>query len=99
MSSNSSLGRGAAVQSRDAVVNETKAIVAEFVNMSPEQIREEHTLLGDLGMDSLDIVECTMEIEEHFDVSVPDEIAERIATVGDVADGVLALMTGPNADG
>jgi acyl carrier protein len=94
MSSNSSLSCDGVLQSRDAILNDVKAIVAKFANLGSDQIHEDHTLLGDLGMDSLDIVECTMEIEEHFDISVPDEIAERIKTVGDAADGVLALLAG-----
>jgi acyl carrier protein len=78
--------------SRASILGEVRQILAEFSDISAERIREEHTLLGDLGMDSLDVVESTMEIEEHFDISVPDEVGERVKTVGDVADGVLAIL-------
>jgi len=47
--------------------------------------------VADLGCDSLDVIEITMEVEEHFDVTVPDEASERIDTVGQIADGVLEL--------
>jgi acyl carrier protein len=60
--------------------------------MPPEQIEETHTLLADLGCDSLDIIEITMEVEEHFDISVPDDQEQDVRTVGDIVDGVLRLL-------
>ena len=60
--------------------------------MAPDNILESHTLLGDLAWDMFDDVECVMEIEEHFGVSVPDEISERAKTVGDIVDAVLMLL-------
>jgi acyl carrier protein len=80
------------VPSRQHVLEDVKQIVAEFTPLPPEQIREDHALLADLGCDSLDIVEITMEVEEHFDISVPDDQEQDIRTVGDVADGVLRLL-------
>lgn len=78
--------------SREQVLADVKQIVAESAGMPAEQIRETHTLLTDLGCDSLEIVEIVMEVEEHFDVSVPDGLEEEIRTVGDIADGVLRLL-------
>jgi len=80
------------VASRDRVLTEVKEIVAEHATIPPEEMREDHRLLEDLGCDSLDIVEITMEIEEQLDVSVPDELAENISTIGDVVDRVLRLL-------
>jgi acyl carrier protein len=76
----------------DRVRDEIKQIVAEFSNIAAEEIREDHNVFDDLGWDSLDIVECTMEIEEHFDISVPDDLAENIKTVGEIIDGVRQLL-------
>lgn len=78
--------------SRERILSEVKAIVAGYGSGWADEIREDHRLVEDLGCDSLDQVEITMEVEEHFDVSVPDEFAERVRTVGDIADGVLQLL-------
>jgi acyl carrier protein len=85
------------LRSRDDVLREVKQIVSEFAGMAPEEIRETGNLLTDLGCDSLDIIEITMEIEEHFDISVPDDLGDGIRTVGDMADGVMELL-GRSAD-
>jgi acyl carrier protein len=82
---------GAAL-SREQVLNEVIEIVADFSNVAPDQIREEQTLFNDLAWDSLDMVEATMEIEEHFDLSVPDELVGNVKTVRDIVDGVWLLI-------
>ena len=78
--------------SREQVLEDVKQIVSEFATMPREDIQDSHDLVTDLGYDSLDIVETTMEVEEHFDISVPDELAQEIRTVGDIADGVLRVL-------
>ena len=87
-----------AVPSRERVLGEVKRIVAEFSNAKPDEIQEDHALFEDLGWDSLDLVECTMEIEEEFEISVPDDRTEHIKTVGNIVDGVLSLLTKPRTD-
>jgi acyl carrier protein len=77
---------------RQMALTVVKTIVAEYSTVSATEIREEHHLENDLGLDSLDIVEISMEIEEHFDISVPDEISGQAATVGAIVDGVLTLL-------
>jgi acyl carrier protein len=88
---------GEASPSRNHVFEDVKQIVAEYSDLAPDKIAEDSALVADLGCDSLDIVEITMEVEEHFDVSVPDDVGERIRTVGDIADGVLQLLGQPQA--
>jgi acyl carrier protein len=61
----------------------------------PERIQESHTLIEDLGCDSLDLVEISMEAEEQFGIGIPDDFIDRIRTVGDVTDGVLELLGQP----
>jgi acyl carrier protein len=78
--------------SRQEVLEDVKRIVSEFATLAPERLQESHALIADLGCDSLDIVEITMEVEEHFDISVPDDQAQDIRTVGDIAHGVLRLL-------
>ena len=83
--------------SRQRVLDEVKRIVAESSGVTPEELREGHTLLRDLPWDSLDEVECAMEIEEHFGISVPDELMEQAKTIGDIVDGVLKILAQPEA--
>ena len=78
--------------SREQIVEDLKQIVGEQLGMPVDRIRESDALEADLGCDSLDVVEITMEIEEEFDVSIPDEYGEKVRTVGDMADGVLQLL-------
>ncbi len=77
---------------RDRIAQDVKQIVAEFSNVAADEIRENQNVFDDLGWDSLDIVECTMEIEEHFGISVPDELADRVQTVGQIVAGVVTLL-------
>jgi acyl carrier protein len=78
--------------SRDCVLDDVKRIVSELLSVPLAEINESQTLIGDLAMDSLEVVECSMEIEEHFEITVPDELMEQAKTVGHVADGVLMLL-------
>lgn len=57
-------------------------IVAEQLGVSKEQINPETSFVNDLGADSLDTVELVMELEEEFDINIPDDAAEKIQTVG-----------------
>ncbi len=58
-------------------------IVAEKLNVAKEKVTRESHFVNDLGADSLDTVELVMEIEDSFDLSIPDDAAEKIQTVGD----------------
>lgn len=57
-------------------------IISTQMGVSKDQIRPESNIVNDLGADSLDIVELVMEFEEEFDITIPDDEAEKIATVG-----------------
>jgi acyl carrier protein len=56
-------------------------IVAEQLGVDKEKITPETSFVNDLGADSLDTVELVMELEEEFDITIPDEEAEKIQTV------------------
>lgn len=66
----------------------TQKIIAEVLNVEPEEIAMETTFVDDLGADSLDIFQIVMGIEEGFDIEIPTEAAERIVTVGDAAEQI-----------
>ena len=57
-------------------------IVAEQLGVDKEKVKIETSFVGDLGADSLDTVELVMELEEEFNVNIPDDAAEKIETVG-----------------
>ena len=63
-------------------------IIAEVLNVEPEEIAMETTFVDDLGADSLDIFQIVMRSEAGFDIEIPTEAAERIVTVGDAAEQI-----------
>ena len=58
-------------------------IVAEQLGADKEKITAETHFVNDLGADSLDTVELVMELEEEFDINIPDDAAEKIQTIGE----------------
>ncbi len=61
-------------------------IIAEVLNLAPNEIEQETTFVEDLGADSLDIFQIIMGIEEEFDIEIPTEAAEQIVSVGDAVE-------------
>ncbi|MCI0463499.1 MAG: acyl carrier protein [Gemmataceae bacterium] len=61
-------------------------IVCENLGVSKEQVTRSTAFLEDVGADSLDVVELVMELEEEFEITIPDDQAERIKTVGEAVD-------------
>ena len=61
------------------IADQVKGIVAKHFDIDTEAVRG--SFMDDIGADSLDIVELVMELEEHFDMEIPDEDAEKITTV------------------
>jgi acyl carrier protein len=68
--------------------DKVKAIIAEQLGVDIEQVKPETSFVDDLGADSLDTVELVMALEEEFGIEIPDEEAEKIATVQDAIDYV-----------
>ena len=64
-----------------AVADEVKKIIVEQLSVDESQVDDSASFVDDLGADSLDIVELIMAFEEAFDMDIPDEDAEKIATV------------------
>ena len=63
--------------------DKVKEVVIDKLGVDEAAITEEAHFVNDLGADSLDTVELVMALEEAFDIEIPDEAAEGIATVGD----------------
>ncbi|NJR65637.1 MAG: acyl carrier protein [Leptolyngbyaceae cyanobacterium CRU_2_3] len=67
--------------SQEEIFEKVKKIVAEQLSVDPTEVTPEASFANDLGADSLDTVELVMALEEEFDIEIPDEAAEGIATV------------------
>lgn len=65
-----------------SVEDRVKRIVCNQMGTTPDKITLETSFINDLGADSLDTVELVMEFEDEFEISIPDEDAETIQTVG-----------------
>jgi acyl carrier protein len=68
------------------IEEKVKKIICEQLDVPEEDVVPTASFVDDLGADSLDQVELIMAMEEEFDVSIPDEDAEKIATVQDAID-------------
>jgi acyl carrier protein len=66
-----------------SVEEKVKEIIVEQLGVDDEDVNPNAKFIEDLGADSLDTVELVMALEEHFDIQIPDEEAEKIVTVGD----------------
>jgi acyl carrier protein len=65
------------------VAEKVTKIIVDRLGVSESEVSSESSFIKDLGADSLDTVELIMEFEKEFDISIPDEDAEKIQTVGD----------------
>ena len=63
-----------------------KKIIAEVLNVDPDEITMETTFHDDLGADSLDVYQIIMGIEEEFDIEIPAESAEQVTTVEEAVE-------------
>ena len=75
------------------VFDRVKGIVVEQLGVAAEEVKPEASFVEDLGADSLDVVELVMALEEEFGIEIPDEQAEKIATVGEAVKYIEAHMT------
>ena len=69
--------------SQESILEKVRSIVTEQLSVDAGEVKPESNFQNDLGADSLDTVELVMALEEAFDIEIPDEAAEGIATVGD----------------
>ncbi len=67
----------------DEIFDKVRDVIVDQLNVDEGEVTEEASFIDDLGADSLDIVELVMALEENFGISIPDEEAENIKTVGD----------------
>ena len=69
-----------------------KTVIAEVLNVDPDEITLDTTFVDDLGADSLDVFQIIMGIEEVFDIEIPAEKAEKITTVEEAVELIKGAM-------
>jgi acyl carrier protein len=72
--------------SKEEVTAKISDLISQSLGVSADEIMPDASFIDDLGADSLDIVELVMLMEKEFDTEIPDEDAEKIATVQDAID-------------
>lgn len=75
---------------RAQIEEKVKEIVSEQLDVATDKIKDESSFQDDLGADSLDIVELVMSLEEAFECEIPDDEAEKISTVKQAIDYIVA---------
>ncbi|MDR2130808.1 MAG: acyl carrier protein [Odoribacteraceae bacterium] len=65
------------------ITSRVQAIIVDKLGVDESEVKPEATFTNDLGADSLDTVELIMELEKEFNITIPDDQAEKIVTVGD----------------
>jgi acyl carrier protein len=73
-----------------SVEDKVKDIIVDQLGVDEKQVKLEASFVDDLGADSLDTVELVMALEEEFDIEIPDEEAEKIATVQDATSYIAS---------
>jgi acyl carrier protein len=75
-----------------AIEEKVIEIISEQMGVDKSEITRETSFINDLNADSLDTVELVMEFEDEFDLSIPDEEAEKIQTVGAAIDYIINIV-------
>lgn len=74
------------------IIDKVQAIIAEKLSVDAAEVTPDKNFTNDLGADSLDLVELIMDFEKEFNVQIPDEDAEKIATVGDAINYISSKL-------
>ena len=69
-----------------------KKVIADVLNVDPDEITMETTFVDDLGADSLDVFQIVLGIEEEFDIEIPAEKAEKISTVEEAVELIKGAL-------
>jgi acyl carrier protein len=71
---------------RSGITDRVRTIIVEKLGVDATMLADKASFTGDLGLDSLDVLETIMAMEKEFSINIPDEDAERLITVGSVID-------------
>ncbi|MCQ2503889.1 MAG: acyl carrier protein [Saccharofermentans sp.] len=75
----------------EEVFDSIKSMIVDQLGVEEDKITMDSSFVDDLNADSLDMVELVMAMEQEFDVSIPDEVAEKVGTVGDAVEYIKGL--------
>ncbi len=75
----------------ESIEETVKKIIVDQLGVEEDKITMDSSFVDDLNADSLDMVELVMAMEQEFDVSIPDEVAEKVGTVGDAVEYIKSL--------
>ena len=81
------------MHTEEEVFEKVAAIVSEQMGVEKNEVKKETSFVNDLNADSLDTVELVMEFEDEFDMSIPDEEAEKIQTVGAAVEFIMSVAS------
>ena len=76
---------------KEEVFESIKSMIVDQLGVEEDKITMDSSFVDDLNADSLDMVELVMAMEQEFDVSIPDEVAEKVGTVGDAVEYIKSL--------
>ncbi|MCI2082725.1 MAG: acyl carrier protein [Bacteroidales bacterium] len=79
------------------IEQQVKAIIVDKLGVDPNEVKPEASFTNDLGADSLDTVELIMEFEHQFNISIPEDVSEKITTVGDAIEFIKNAKADANA--
>ena len=74
------------------MLEKIQEMLAEALNLPLEKVTADAKIVDDLGADSLDVVELLSQLEEEYGITIPDDQAENLVTVADVAKAIESLM-------
>ena len=78
--------------SRDEIADTVREIFQNTLKIEPDKLKDETRLQDDLSLDSLDMVEVVYELEDRFDVQIPEDKIAEIRTFGEVVDGLHSAV-------
>ncbi|MHC4450925.1 MAG: acyl carrier protein [Planctomycetota bacterium] len=81
------------MSSPEEIAEEVKKIFQKTLKVEPDKLKPETVLKDDLSLDSLDMIEVVYEVEDHFDVQIPEDSIKEIRTFQQVVDGLHQAMT------
>ena len=81
------------MSSPEEIAEEVKKIFQKTLKVEPDKLKPETVLKDDLNLDSLDMIEVVYEVEDHFDVQIPEDSIKEIRTFQQVVDGLHKAMS------
>ncbi|RRD80866.1 acyl carrier protein [Alloprevotella sp. OH1205_COT-284] len=72
------------------IAEKVKAIIVEKLSVDAADVKDEASFTNDLGADSLETVELMMDLEKEFNITIPEEVSEKISTVGEAIEYIKA---------